>query len=278
MKEKFGLFVCMLALLVAPVSGRAEEKQSSDSHIGTYEALSATVSRRGYDLWQTVISDHKNFYSLNNAAMFAAGLGVSAITANTSADREIREWYKDSVKSDTTDDIATVAKGFGEGLYTIPAYLGIAVLGEVTNGAVDSIAGEWARRCLRATLVGVPPMLVFQEVVGSSRPDEGSSHWDVFHDDNGVSGHGFIGAIPFLSAAMMARHPLLKWPLYAASTLPALSRINDDAHYFSQAFLGWWIAFLAARSVDNTEVQKGKIVITPAMGPDLIGIVASMKF
>ncbi len=93
---------------------------------------------------------------------------------------------------------------------------------------------------LRSILVGGPPLLVLQWATGGARPTETdeSSEWRPFHDNNGVSGHSFMGAIPFLSAAKMADNIWIKGSFYAASTLPGISRVNDDAHYFSQAFLG----------------------------------------
>jgi hypothetical protein len=52
-------------------------------------------------------------------------------------------------------------------------------------------------------VVGAPPLYVMQQVTGSSRPGEGSagSHWHFLNDNNGVSGHAFIGAVPFLAAS-----------------------------------------------------------------------------
>ena len=61
-----------------------------------------------------------------------------------------------------------------------------------------------------------------------------------------------MGAVPFLSVAKMSDNPWVKGSFYTASTLPALSRINDDAHFASQAFLGWGLAVLAAEAVDQT--------------------------
>ena len=43
--------------------------------------------------------------------------------------------------------------------------------------------------------------------------------------------------------------PAVKAALYACSVLPGLSRINTSSHYPSQVVLGWWIAFLAVRTV-----------------------------
>jgi hypothetical protein len=68
-----------------------------------------------------------------------------------------------------------------------------------------------------------------------------------------------------LTAAKMTDNPFLKYPLYVGSTLTGLSRINDNKHYFSQAVLGWWIAFLAVNSVAGK-----KVVFAPST--DGIGI------
>ncbi len=133
---------------------------------------------------------------------------------------------------------------------------------------MDSPIGEWGQRCLRATLVGVPPLLILQRGLGASRPDENDSHWRPFNDSNGVSGHNFMGAVPFIVAAKMTDKPYLKYPLYMASTLCGLSRINDDKHYFSQIVLGWWLAYLAADSVFKTEKEKEqKLTIAPMFLP-----------
>jgi hypothetical protein len=118
-------------------------------------------------------------------------------------------------------------------------------------------------------------MLALQWVVGGSRPGEAhsGSHWEPFNDNNGVSGHAFMGAIPFLNAAHMTDNPWIRVACYAGSGMAGLSRVNDDSHYTSQAFLGWGMAYLAARAVDNT--QQG-IAFTPLLqftpaGDSLLG-------
>ncbi|MEO2042421.1 MAG: phosphatase PAP2 family protein, partial [Pirellulales bacterium] len=79
------------------------------------------------------------------------------------------------------------------------------------------------------------------------------SDWKFFQDNNGVSGHSFMGAIPFLAAADMVENPLAKGTLYVCSTFVGFSRINDDAHYSSQAFLGWYLAWASSLAVSRTE-------------------------
>ncbi len=98
-------------------------------------------------------------------------------------------------------------------------------------------------------------MLAMQRLIGASRPGEApsESHWEPFLDDNGVSGHSFMGAVPFITAAQMTQNPWLRGGLYVGSGMAGLSRVNDNRHYASQVVLGWWMAYIAARSVNRTE-------------------------
>jgi hypothetical protein len=227
----------------------------------------------------TIYEDYKNFYSMKNLEKLAMGLGAAGVLANTSADREIRDWYQESVRDKDSDDISTATKMFGEGVITIPLYLG-AVLFEEFTGDVElgSTAGEWGKRCLRTLLVGYPPVFFLQRTLGASRPDEGGSGWSPFSDNNGVSGHSFNGAVPFITAAKMTDNPYYKYSLYIASTLSGISRINDNAHYFSQAALGWWMAYLAVTSVNKTETKGIKLVVAPANIPYGVGVTVTFLF
>ena len=116
-------------------------------------------------------------------------------------------------------------------------------------GLAGDVVGEWGSRSLRMFVVGAPPLYVMQWVTGASRPaDGGGSQWHSFADNNGVSGHAFIGAIPFLAAADMVESPLLKGTLYVCSTFVGFSRMTDNAHYPSQVFLGWYLAWASSRA------------------------------
>lgn len=223
-----------------------------------------------------IVADYKHFYSPGNLTLLAAGLGTAGIMANTHGDQEVQDWYQDSVRNAQTDDIASIVKSFGNGRLTIPVLLGTALAGELTD--FGSVPAEWARRSLRTMLVGTPPMLFFQNALGASRPNEGNSYWHPFEDDNGVSGHSFMGAVPFLTAAKMAENPYIKSLFYLTSTLCGLSRINDNKHYVSQAVLGWWMANLAASSIDKTETPKNRIRIAPTISDSRIGIVLNIGF
>jgi hypothetical protein len=247
----------------------------------TGESSAPAPEREATSLWDNVRSDWANFYSTGDLCRFAIGLGAAGVFANTSADESIDDWYQDSVRTGWTDDVAKVFKPFGNGLITVPVYLGAALLGHLGDGTgFGGTLGEWGNRSLRTLLVGAPPMLFLQYALGASRPEEDDSHWHFFEGHASVSGHAFVGAVPFLTAAQMAKNPYLRGGLYFGSTLCALSRINDDAHYFSQAALGWWIAYLAASSVARTETerQERNLTVTPVPLPGGLGVVVSLKF
>ena len=130
-------------------------------------------------------------------------------------------------------------------------------------------------RTTRAYLVGAPPVLFMQSCLGGSRPGErdDASFWRPFDDDNGASGHAFVGAVPFLTAARMTEDRRVKACWYALSVLPAWSRaVNDDSHYLSQVGLGWWMAYLACESVDRTEKAPGCVTVTPIAQPGMVGV------
>ncbi len=232
-------------------------------------------------VWETIKTDHKNFYSSGRLLRIGVAFGIGGIMANTNIDEEIQDWYQDEVRSSSTDDLANVAKRFGEGKYLIPLSLLAATLPEIIpeNSATSSI-GKWGQLTSRSFLVGGPPVLLMQRATGASRPGESDdgSHWKPFNDSNGVSGHAFIGAVPFLSAASMSSNRLLRYGLYAVSTLIAWSRINDNDHYTSQAMLGWFMAWESVGAVSESNENDKKWKVSALLINEGVGIQVSKRF
>ena len=223
---------------------------------------------------QDVSLDYQHFYSCRGLTLVGLGLGTGAVLANTRLDQELQDWYQDGVRSRGTDDFAKAAKVFGDGNIFIPVYAGVTLLRPYLAGwPAGAVIGDWGDRCLRSVVVGGPPVLALQWILGASRPSEGAgSCWKPFDDTHGVSGHAFIGAVTFINAAKMSDNLGAKLLWYALSTLPAWSRINDNDHYLSQAVLGWWFGYLAATAVDNSEQSKRQFAIIPLASHNGIGV------
>lgn len=234
--------------------------------------------------WQTTRRDHQELYTSNNLQLLTLGVCVGAVMANTGIDERLRETYRDTITLASTDDFFEKIQQFepfGDGHKSIPVMaLAAAVPYILPESSWSDVTGQWGARSIRSVVVGAPPMLALQYLTGASRPDETStgSRWNPFHDNNGVSGHAAMGAVPFLSAAHMTENRPLRQLFYIASTLPVISRVNDDKHYASQALLGWWIAYLATTAVDRSYTLESNIQLLPTVSDMGQGVTLGLAY
>jgi PAP2 superfamily protein len=211
------------------------------------------------------LDDARNFYSWPNLGAFALGIAAAAPLANTSADRHIRNWYQQHVRNGRLDGLADFTTYAGQLWVLVPVALETsALLGNAEDDYWrDGGLYEWSNRSLRAIALGYPPAVALYGLLGSGRPDRNDSRWHPFRYFHGVSGHSFIGAVPFLTAASMTDNLLVQAPLVVGSFATGWARINNDRHYFSQVALGWWIAFLSVHSVGQTQEQRSHFSFAP---------------
>ena len=230
------------------------------------------VSRAGHKVWE----DYRNFYDCDSLVCLTAAFGAGALMANTGFDYTMQAAWQRGVEPNGLGTFFSGCKDIGEGRYVLPIFGVAAATGLVFEGnPVGDAVGEWGSRSLRIFVVGAPPLYVLQMATGASRPsEEVGSKWHFWNDNNGVSGHAFMGAIPFLAAADMVESPLLKGTLYVCSTFVGFSRMTDNAHYPSQVFLGWYLAWASARAVNATEVHFAgmEVQVMPLPIGDLGGV------
>jgi hypothetical protein len=230
-----------------------------------------------------IAEDYRNFYACENLVCLTAAFGAGALMANTGFDDTLQASWQRGVTPTGLGTFFSGCKDIGEGRYVLPIFGAAAVTGLVfeSRPAGDMLL-DWGGRSLRMFVVGAPPVYALQWATGASRPGETSagSDWKPFSDNNGVSGHAFVGAIPFLAAADMVESPLLKGSLYVCSTFVAFSRVTDNAHYPSQAFLGWYLAWASARAVDATEMQLAglEVRVVPLPMADLGGMAVEARW
>ncbi|XZE44783.1 phosphatase PAP2 family protein [Pirellulaceae bacterium SH467] len=235
-------------------------------------------------LWTRLWSDQKNFYSAESLTLLGSGFAVGGAMANTSIDEGIQRHFQSSVRGATSDEwfeSLHASKELGNGMYTLPVFATAWVAGEVLpDNAMATLGGRWGERSLRGFAVGAPPLVALQQLTGGSRPTENleSSEWHPFHDNNGVSGHSFMGSLPFITAAKMTDNPAYKTLFYAGSAIAPLSRVNDNAHYPSQVVLGWWMAYLAASAIDATDNPNARWKFSPLITREGSGIQAEIQF
>ncbi len=223
-----------------------------------------------FDMFDRMICDYRNFYSGKGLAYLGLAVALAAPLANTAADRSIRDWYQEQARSPASDRWARFGNDIGKYEYAVPVYLGGWIAGKaLENTYAGGLSYGWSTRTLRGLAVGAPAVGLLQWGLGAGRPEEGSSRWRPFHDTNAVAGHTFVGGLPFLAAASLTENKLLKGAFFAGSFWSAWSRVHYDAHYFSQAFLGWSIAYLSMRSVVQTDFDRQALIeFVPVESPD----------
>ncbi|MCL2710589.1 MAG: phosphatase PAP2 family protein [Planctomycetaceae bacterium] len=205
-----------------------------------------------------IFADYGNMYNRKNAMNYGIAVFGAGIMANTSVDENFQRWHGKNINSGFSKELSELSKVFGEGKYFIPIMVTSAFTyrfwQEKKGGVPECPLGTFADRTMRGYFVGAPTLLTMQLVLGGDRPrDGGRSYWKPFQHSHGVSGHAFMGAVPFITAAQMSDNLFVKGLFYTLSIFCAWSRVNDDAHYLSQAVLGWYLGYLSVRAVSATE-------------------------
>jgi len=232
--------------------------------------LSSAAGHEIKSALSVIENDYRAFY-LDYRVMGSLGASVlgAGVLANSSADREFNEYFQDDLRSSATDSLSDMARVPGDVLVAVPLLFGAYALSG--DGAIRS----WAGNSLRAFIVGAPAGLFIQYATGADRPEEGSSGWKPFRGNNGLSGHAFTGAVPFITAAKMQDGAAMKSLFYALSVMPGLSRINDEKHYLSQAAIGWYLAYLSVNSIEKSGRQPA-VSLMPL--PNGFGVTLSASF
>jgi hypothetical protein len=231
-----------------------------------------------------IFTDYKNLYNCPNVKNFGVALLGGAVLANTEMDHNFQNWYGKHIRSDFTNDFSKGTKIFGEGRYFLPTMTAAALTYrflQEKQGLPDCLLGNFTDRTFRGYLVGAPTLLIGQLALGGDRPRDGASYWRPFRQDHGISGHAFLGAVPFMTAAQMTDQPYAKGVFYALSGFCAWSRVNDDAHYLSQALLGWYLAYLSVRAVSQTETSRSLprgLTFFPVCADDWVGAGVHYQF
>jgi hypothetical protein len=247
------------ALPLDQVLGEVRLPDSSVATSAAYEGTSLpgdVTFPRARAFGRSVLADHRNYYTQRTVLLTAFALAAGGAMAQSNIDREFQEfWQGEVAPSHGLRDF----RNCGEGTYVLPLYVVAALAGNAfENQPALRTAGEWGERSFRSAAVGAPALLFWQVAIGASRPNEApyDSRWRPFNDDNGASGHTFMGAIPWLTAAQLTERPLLKAGFVAGSFLPGMARLDENHHYLSQVMIGWSLAWLATSAVNQTETGE----------------------
>jgi hypothetical protein len=206
----------------------------------------------------------RGFLQLGGALLGAGALIYSG------ADAGVDRWHRDRVRSPASDALACGLKPLGER----PWFLAWGLLALLDARWRSTPLTRWGRRNFGAMVVGLPILWGLQYGMGASRPTDGANRrgprWGrPLRDDNSASGHAFMGAVPWLTAARLADGPWPRAAAYAGSLLTGWSRLNDRKHYLSQVWLGWFAAWSATAAIAAADgADRGEVPDAKRPAPD----------
>lgn len=279
-------FVMLVFTCNVSFAGTSYAEQTSE---GVSQAEQGTYAYKlnNKEYWKGYIADTKRILSSpacwDNKDWIKFSLIVGATAGLYAADGEIQRWVQDN-RNKTSDDIASFAKVFGEGTYTLPPLGLLYLYGHYYDN-------EKARKVAMLSLESFVITGIFTQVIKFSshrhRPSTGDSFksWDGpgFSSSHLAfpSGHS---SSAFAIATVVASEyndtiyvPLLS---YGIATLTALSRVNDDAHWASDVFFGSVIGYVTAKAVVSyhRDEKESRLSLYPLVHDNVTGLVASYKF
>ncbi len=196
-------------------------------------------------------------YSKDSLTLLSISLISAGIMANSNIDQSIFDYYELEIRNNQPDAFSKEAKKFGNKKPLLSALAAVSAVGCIfTSKDKPHFFYTYGTNTLRSILVGLAPLIAGQNLIGAHRPrDKKGSGWALLENDHGVSGHAFMGAIPFITAANLIHYPPLKIALYVASTFTGFSRMNDHMHYPSQVLLGWVLAFASCQAISKSNAS-----------------------
>lgn len=244
----------LITFLLLTISIYAQDR------LALFTGTENTFSKRTeINLYEDIILDYEHFYSKKTFDNSLFWLTAGVLLSSIDIDYTLSHWYQDNVRSEKSDRWSGEFKHYGNGEKTLPILAGSALLGYgLQRWGVDGegYIYDWSSKSLRSIFVGTPVLLLSQKT-------------------SNVSGHAFMGAIPFITAAQMTDDIIFKTSFYLGSTLCAWSRVNDDEHYLSQSLLGWSLAYVSTLAVFDRE---SAITLSPFIDNGRWGINFSIKF
>lgn len=253
-------------------AAQAQNEKKEDVELNK-EYINGYLSDAIYILTSPVHWEKDDWLKASAVVVIAAGLYVF--------DQNIHDWTQKR-RGETTDNISSLVRPFGEGQYTVPGLGLVYLYGYAAN---DSKAEKTA-------LLGVESFLIsgaFTEVLKYSthryRPEDSDRYdrWDgpSFSNSNLSFASGEATAAFSVATVIASEYEDKAWvpPLaYGIATLTALARINDNAHWASDVCVGSAIGYFTAKTIVSLHKKNSRFQVVPLTDGQNNGLAISYRF
>jgi hypothetical protein len=195
-------------------------------------------------------------------------------------DEDIQEWAQEN-RGSTSDEIAKYAKPFGDYKLVAPSMLAAFAYGHF---------GKW-EGIKQTAIMGIESLLITGIITQTlkyaghrHRPSSGDPYntWDgpsfLSGNDSFPSGHASTAFSVLTVVALEYKdYPVISPLAYSIATLTALSRINDNKHWASDAFFGSALGYFTSKAVVRHHERDSDIAFYPVISDEGALIVMAYK-
>ncbi|MBP7117950.1 MAG: phosphatase PAP2 family protein [Candidatus Cloacimonetes bacterium] len=195
-----------------------------------------------------------------------AGGVLLGFTALYLADEEIKDFTQKN-RSEHSDQIMTIAKQFGEGIYVLPA-IGLTITGGlITDSPKTTDTGLLS---LKSFILAQCVTQSFKLTSQRKRPsaDAGKEFFHSWKRKNVSFPSGHATIVWSIAPIFAAQYRDSKWvapTVYSIATLTSISRVHDNNHWASDAFTGAAIGYFTAKLVLGSTPRLLQIYPSPAI-------------
>lgn len=244
-------------------------------------------SRLDINYFGTIVSDTgyviSGPYRWQASDWGTAAFVFGATLALYSVDGDIKDWVQEHRNNDS-DAVAALARQFGSGIPVAVTLGSLYLYGDLKdNLKVRNTGLLGIESVVVSSLITSTLKLVFHR----HRPNSGDPYntWDgpSFSTSNlsFPSGHSTAAfSLATVIANQYQDYPLVPVLAYSMATLTALSRVNDNAHWTSDVFMGSAIGYFTAKTVIKLHSQHKftNVVIIPMVDKHTGGLTINYRF
>jgi membrane-associated phospholipid phosphatase len=216
--------------------------------------------------------------------------GVAAVTgAVYLIDEPFKDFWQDDIRSNGTDEAASIFQSFGDTKWILPALPTLfAAGGLVRYGFKDVEEGgrlqETALLAAEAFILSAGITEGIKRLAGRERPNNTDDH-DVFEGFGGSksfpSGHStHAWALAAVVASEYRHSPAIRIGAYTLAALTSLARINDNKHWASDVVFGGAIGYFVGKFVydENPFRNSDNMLFGPMAVANGTGVQMTYKF
>lgn len=282
MKRILGLITAVLLSIGASVPAYAEESNNPLEWSGTVEYR---IDNKSY--WRSGVSDGLNFVTAparwDEGDWVKAGFVVGGTALIYTFDERLMTWVQNN-RSQTSNDIADIAKQFGNDLYVLPGLAALYGYGYMTDD----------NRLRKTTLLGFESWFyssllttVVKQSFHRNRPKEGGGYdqWGgpslSAEHLSFPSGHASTAwSVATVIATEYDDYWFIPPAAYTAAAMVSLSRMNDFDHWGSDVFFSSATGYFIGKALTTWHKENvyGRLTLIPFYDGQTAALYLDMTF